>query len=452
MKKQQPCPEELISSMTIHGFPAILSSCNVKSKLFWFFTSFAALVGLVILVTLRLQEYKSYKVYTNVESSVKQEMPFPAVTFCNSYIRFLYNSPTMRNTSLQNKKCTDQDKNKDFDNACTLFLSGLRNAIRFDYNDQPDFPASFSRPKTWVPCFTLKNDVKFKQKTPAGGLQMFLYLNTSDTTEYSQELQLHTKLRNGLEILIQNEASALFFPYPDFVLQGGTSVDIALKKIEYRRKPSPYSNCVSSHPEVERMFGKYSEDNCIALCYFKQCLEVCNDLMPFVRYLFPKMSFDHSTEKSRPCAENFFAFQFNMEACKCNAPCFEVVYEKTIHTMQWPQGNQLQQLKDAIRQSPINQSFQHLTEEDFKKNFIRLQIKFPRSIIHLMEEEALYSAGSFVSEIGGLMGLFLGASLISLVEVFFVIMAFIRNIIQRKTRIENGKQTDAGCQEQEEKD
>eukprot|EP00794_Sanderia_malayensis_P009293 gene9293-10274_t len=164
------------------------------------------------------------------------------------------------------------------------------------------------------------------------------------------------------------------------------------------------------------------------------------------------MSFDHSTEKSRTCAENFYTFQFNMKACKCNPPCFEVVYEKTIHSMQWPQGNQLQQLKDAIRQSPINQSFQHLTEEDFKKNFIRLQIRFPKTIIHLVTEEELYSAGSFVSEIGGLMGLFLGASLISLVEVFFVIVAFIRNIIQRKTKIENGKKTDVEGQDHEQRD
>ena len=126
------------------------------------------------------------------------------------------------------------------------------------------------------------------------------------------------------------------------------------------------------------------------------------------------------------------------EKVKCDCPplCHEQVYSYTYSGRQWPHANYLKdvliaELCNRYYKKPFYESlcnkFQidNLTDTDLSnmsRNFAAVHVYFEDLNYELLEEEPLYNPVRFLSDIGGAMGLFTGASLLTYFEILHVIV------------------------------
>ncbi|XP_060598499.1 acid-sensing ion channel 4-A-like [Ruditapes philippinarum] len=63
--------------------------------------------------------------------------------------------------------------------------------------------------------------------------------------------------------------------------------------------------------------------------------------------------------------------------------------------------------------------------DKYRRNFLRVLIYYEDLNYELIEEEPLYEPVRFLSDIGGTMGLFLGASALTFVEILQLVLELI---------------------------
>ncbi|KAK3580736.1 hypothetical protein CHS0354_005746, partial [Potamilus streckersoni] len=148
--------------------------------------------------------------------------------------------------------------------------------------------------------------------------------------------------------------------------------------------------------------------------------------------------------------------------CNCSPPCKERVFEKTISGRSWPnkdyltnvlvqemceQKNNTNSTSSKSLSIPCqylkNQTFEAHADE-YQYNFLRVVIYFEDLNYESIEQEPLYEATRFLSDIGGALGLFTGASVLTIVELLQLIaeiIIYFSNKRHYKTKVEAFKQT-----------
>lgn len=63
-----------------------------------------------------------------------------------------------------------------------------------------------------------------------------------------------------------------------------------------------------------------------------------------------------------------------------------------------------------------------------------MELKFVGEYVEEVEHYVAYKLQNFISDIGGLLGLFMGCSVISIVEVFYLITNLFLNLLQKRRK------------------
>lgn len=66
-----------------------------------------------------------------------------------------------------------------------------------------------------------------------------------------------------------------------------------------------------------------------------------------------------------------------------------------------------------------------------------IEVIYTSDIVEEIEDFLTYKVQNFVADVGGLLGLFLGCSLLSLVEIFYFIFSALTKSFRRKNLVEN---------------
>ncbi len=429
---------KFLSSMTIHGYPRILSSRRFATKLVWTIICLSFSVIFLLLIISRARAYLDYEVFVSIENKIEQPMDFPALTICNSLLLGTHEtSPVV--TKLGGKTCGNVSKYPELKQGCKMFMTSVRGSITFDRKMQRPFPYNFKEPKSVTKCFTYNKNPILKQGIDNGGLRMLLYFNKSEVTNTMQNTYILDE-RVGLSVKIHDQSVDMVFPSHDLFLQSGMKTDITLRKIEYRRLKAPYtSKCVNNDRKVERLFGRYSITNCHGACFFDQVWAKCKDIPPLFRYLVPWRSFNHSTAESINCANSFQATSFDRSLCNCRPKCRDTAYTQMVQSIKWPTALQMKDLRSALANSTFRNSFQNLSDEELRDSFVNLNVRFADQNKQIVKEQAVYTLGSLISELGGLMGLFMGASCISLIEVLLLFLTSMKKFLNRNKEVQDIK-------------
>ncbi|XP_062577909.1 acid-sensing ion channel 1-like, partial [Saccostrea cucullata] len=108
----------------------------------------------------------------------------------------------------------------------------------------------------------------------------------------------------------------------------------------------------------------------------------------------------------------------------------QTLYQSTISGRVWPKESFLVRIKYFLR-SPKSLSF--------RDNFLKLVIYYEDTNYEEISEEPSYDGFRFLSDLGGAMGLFLGASVLSfleLVQLFVELSNYLRRkCLQRKNKV-----------------
>ncbi|XP_064599426.1 degenerin-like protein unc-105 [Liolophura sinensis] len=231
----------------------------------------------------------------------------------------------------------------------------------------------------------------------------------------------------GLRVTV-NYPKTMPFPSSDgMFVSAGMETDIGVKMVNISRLGGVYGSCENPGTFVREFGFEYSRAACQSICPHSYVMKECGCFDPSVRRLYPL----NVREKYSPCAnETELDCMENTElkvmiegslTCDCPNPCSETAYDTRPSSREWPEDGYLNALIDKVcRSESTKGSCNDLLRKppsEQRRNFVKLNVFYRDLNFETLSEEADYPESQFLSDIGGSIGLYVGLSVISIIEV-----------------------------------
>lgn len=442
---------------SLHGVGRIVETKTQVGKISWGVLLVGFLIFLSIMLFNVFTSYMSNNIYIVREKIQVEKMVFPSISFCPTAL--LRKSGLSKQSMLipmvfhmyQGKEhmvdvnklrianlLSHEDLHKGFKgiknvtpDADTLFMKKMFSGCRFGLDTPCYYPREFQETPVSLfegVCFKFNPTGNFTQMGEGSyyGLSIILFVNQSDTDSFSG-----FDVGSGMKLVIQSHET---FPFPlenGILVSPGYYTRIILQKQAYKRLPPPYpSRCRSSGKTIYP--GSYTPRNCKRSCFVRYAKKACNGTDAFVEF--------YSGEKRNPPLNKtelmcFYdkqieaAWPQNAKNCDCPLQCYEETYFPMVTHSLWPSPADLPYYK-KIFASSLGMNPTTMTDDYVYKNFIKLNIFFSELAYEKVTEMPEWTGQKLISDIGGQMGIWIGASLFSVLEliIFLFYMA--------KTRVE----------------
>ena len=449
--------KDVVASLSMHGLPRSVTSKTCCGRTFWLVVWLIFFVGFVFQVNKLVKKYRDFQVYRKVTTKASDHLEFPALTICNTNIFNFGDSadtssfPPTCDSSVQNSEAVKNNyslQSPVFLRGCSMFLSNLPDACKLNGLKICQFPRGFQPVKNYHQCYTYRGNSSLKQEMSGGpnGLQMIIFLNDSDFTHSSFgsfSLAYNTNMmsdsRKGIQILIHPDSV-----YPvGYNLRPATApvgycTEIIIKLVVMKRKKSPHpSNCSENgNPSYEKLFpGKYTHNHCIVSCFYLGAYEECGFVLDEARLWMPDDKFPKRENKTfaerRQCLSHFTKEFKPAAKCDCPLLCYELSYRYRASRYPWPQRWKMPQYSKYFAKA-LNIASTDVNETYVRNNFLMLDVFFEDFTYEEITEEAVYDGDSLMSDVGGHLGLLLGASIISVIEFIWLLLRVIIKKPKRK--------------------
>ena len=197
----------------------------------------------------------------------------------------------------------------------------------------------------------------------------------------------------------------------------GNEAFVAIQEHRHSNLPKPYSkvDCVADEGPYQPKYGQmkpqqnYNIETCLLDCMLHETFSCnCSVVEP------PYCTLIHYFTCAK---ERLFDY---VTKCDCQYPCKYTEYETQLSTLSLPTPSYISQATEW--------NLTHTTIDAIRENAIVLKVYFPNLQITKVKQFKAYSAFELISNLGGQLGLFLGASLISLGELleFMLQICFFR--------------------------
>eukprot|EP00794_Sanderia_malayensis_P017760 gene17760-19533_t len=423
---------EELQNLTIHG-PSRIASANSRwQRLVWTALLLCSVGSLIYVLVYTVSKHREKEVYVTQEKKISPTMSMPAITFCDTNVQSLAENPPPQaeylplNCSQRNWKFKNKINQKYFNMACKLFMANYSKHNMIIGQDAFKFPSMFTLTPSLCLCFTLNKYSNLKQAWSGerNGLQMVLHY---DENEYEGSKQNERPLedrRSGLLAFIHDPEEQLRITNSVY-LSPGYHTHVGIEKSIKIRQPSPFkANCTKNGNEniVSIIPGKYTVENCYYSCKSIAYYNACQYVPPTMRVFMP--------ESVYPNLWNFTSYKdylhckarvwrnFNYKKCNCSLPCREAIYKTKVSQNPWPQRWQADMFSKVIaeveREDPNNRNY---SIGEIRQKLMQVSFYYDELSEIVYEEKELYPIVNIFSDIGGQMGLLLGASCMSLIEV-----------------------------------
>ena len=395
-----------MDSLTIHGLGRVRSTKKNLMKIFWALLFLACLCGVVYSTYETLRLYFDYESYLSVTTEVKKSLALPVITMCNG-LRF----KSGKNTSVFTDgfdKYTDTYKR--------FCLMGV------DICEKPKIDQSLPS------CIIINPDENWKQYAPRPGMgfKMDFFLNDSDinTTSYN----IYDPSIMAINIFIHSKDVDGYQVDEVVRVKPGFLTEITIKKQRFTRLQHPYiSNCTVHKDKRDTYPGNYTVNGCMKRNFDTLVQSMCGNI--YTKY--------NNTEKlskeMNNCKINTLKkLPSLIDENVCQLPCWEVKYEvKSHYETKWPIGYEMELVKNHA-----NRSFGFWPTDDYVfSNFGRVVIGYDQFEVLHFEERPSSSPNKLLSDIGGSMGIYLGASIISITELFVVVSTLVIALLSKIKKV-----------------
>ena len=474
---------------TWHAIPNIAASDRVFVKIIWLVGMIISFSLCLILLIKNLIDFLNFEVETVVEILRDSDALFPTVTICSSlqvcglsnYSFDKYWSMYVRNELNSTGNLSTRDLNKILETYNTTFVSNkvkeyyfknisvgdfthaikknhesIRNMLisckyGSEYCSEMDF--EISRMSLFQRCYKFNSgrnmdssSSKIKKARRYGknyGLQLELYMGQQEkcksplSATYGAVAYVHNITENVTE-----DSNGVF-------LMPGSETNIAIDRIFVQSLSDPYNDCIenknlnppNSNKYIDQTFellnGSYSRSTCIQLCEQKFNIETNNcydESLPKIPrttnnlqdcvdksrspfdLLKKNMTWYYGSEKYKICDES------------CRDECEHVIYQKTISSSQFPTYT----YREAILQNDNISLKLEKASRTVGENSLSLNVFYKDGFYQDIKQKPSVTFDVWLSNTGGTLGLFLGASLLSLGELFEVFYEFIIHLIQKR--------------------
>jgi hypothetical protein len=386
---------DLIEKSTFHGIPNIIRTDKSITRSIWTIFTILSTIICILIIKKSIINYFDYNYVTNIDIIYEQPMEFPTISMCSCSLNII-------NMTL----------NK-FLKSCIFNNFNCKNEKYFMAFNDPVYKTCFrfnSGKQT--------NDSKL-QATIAGR---------------SGGLQVEVKETNGLLIFIHASSNP---PYPNenynningnsIFVSTGFSTDLAIDKTVTKRLGLPYNECVKSIESSDDL--NYNLNNKTLYMFIKNLNETYSQKRCF------KLCFDLDYINNNPCNctnnvtigsvwQKCFIEMENQDLNGCTS-----LYKNnfTSHNM----------INECSKYCPLECDFEqyeaflsfHVPENMSKNESLKLKIYFKDLTYILISQEPKIELFDLISGIGGLLGLFLGVSFLSFIEIFEILFEVIYLLI-----------------------
>ena len=215
------------------------------------------------------------------------------------------------------------------------------------------------------------------------------------------------------------------YVWPDennqFAVSLGTNTMVAVEKHTRKIRSKPYAeeSCVKDGPK------KMSNSACISRCLYQRSFT-----------FLPNCTCDvHATTGDTQCtlydyyfcSESFHEIDRAEEIRKCNCKqlCAETYYKYYVSSTDFPNS--------GLVEVAQYENWPHQNMSDIKNNYASVQIFFRSLTETVTEEKPEMSSIQLIGNIGGSLGLCVGASLITIVEVFELLWICCSKLLSKRT-------------------
>lgn len=365
---------ELVDSSSFHGFPRISTTKNILSKIFWLVASLASYAYCAYLVIGVILDYKKYEVVTRYESVNENRPPFPYVIFCD-------HDKNKTECIFNGEKCPDTDKTTS--KKCEVF------------NENASIPI-----------------LKSKEYGSGSGLRVRLYTNES----------------TWIRVYSANHSTQLVTD-PRYI-SPGLKTTFVIRRVFESRLPAPYSNCRMNETGTKKMDELnrvYYQSVCFYYCQYYLIAENCNMLDKFLEF-----SYLYYTNHTSDFYNSFYS--------TIRKVCNRTLYNEAIRDY-WNKGaNEVCKKLCPIQCNTFSLSISAFYEkmpDSFPTNYAEFYMFYETFDFTIISQTPKITSDVILGTIGGLIGLFLGASLLSFGEFFEILLRVATVFITSKKIIIN---------------
>uniref|UniRef100_A0A6I9M077 Bile acid-sensitive ion channel n=1 Tax=Peromyscus maniculatus bairdii TaxID=230844 RepID=A0A6I9M077_PERMB len=445
---------EFAISTSFHGIYNIAQNQSRVRKVLWLSVVLGSVSLLVWQVYSRLVNYFTWPTTTSIEVQYVEKIEFPAVTFCNlnrfqteavskfGIIVFLWDvvSKVLRLqeisgnhtessetldfvTSHQNFSITEFVKNNGF------FLN-QDTLLHCDFFGKPCGPKDFKHVFTeYGNCFTFNHgeNIQSKNKVSLSGRGLKLLFNVHQ--EEFTDNPMPGFADAGIIFVIHSPKKEPQFDGLGLSSPVGMHARVTMRQLKTVHQEYPWGEC---NPDIKlRDFTTYSTYSCLKECKAQHIQQQCGCL-PF---LLPGNGVECDLLKHYNCVSPILDHIELKGLCtmgthnsSCPVSCEETEYPATVSYSTFPSQRALKFLAKKLNQS----------QEYLRENLVNIEINYSDLNYKITQQQKAVSVPELLADVGGQLGLFCGASLITIIEIieyvltnfYWIVIFFLLKILE----------------------
>nr|XP_054756141.1 degenerin unc-8-like isoform X4 [Lytechinus pictus] len=278
-------------------------------------------------------------------------------------------------------------------------------------------------------CFTFNSgispDAEVIHTGKTGGLHGLHLTLFVEQPEYLGILSHQT----GAKVAIHHPTEK---PFPEDIalsVPTGHSTSIGMRQEFIKRLSGYYSNCTydGTNTNFTSTNGfKYSPAACKKMCYQLHLDNLCGCVDD--QLLDGHTHCDILNRTQQVCRKIVEELYLDDKlGCSCPSPCEEFKYLRTPSSSIWPSERYEEHIFRRLNITN-NEILTHILQSNdlSRKNILRLKIFYEDLNYEVVEMVPVYTIPSVLGSVGGLMGLYIGMSFISVFEVLFLVLRVIK--------------------------
>ncbi|XP_077176927.1 acid-sensing ion channel 4 isoform X1 [Paroedura picta] len=452
--------EEFAKTSTLHGIGHIFQHGHYTVRhLLWTVAFLGSLGFLIHVYTERVDFYFQYPHATALEEESLRNMTFPAVTICNlnrlrfsqlsghdlywagEFLGFLDSSDNIaapnhtdsevREMLSRKLKESREERNLPFDfrelheragHQMDQMLVECKFANRSC--NASDFKTVYTR---YGKCYTFNGDRNkprvTRQSGMGNGLEIMLDIQQEEYLPIWRETN-ETSFEAGIRVQIHSQDEPPYIHQLGFGVSPGFQTFVSCQEQRLTYLPQPWGSCRASVKGEQILPGyeTYSIAACRLQCEKEAVVRNCQCRMVHM----PGNESICSPNVYIECADHTLdaAVEDSQERCVCPTPCNLTRYGKEISMVRIPNKGSARYL---ARKYNRNETY-------IRENFLVLDIFFEALNYEAIEQKKAYNLAGLLGDIGGQMGLFIGASVLTVLEILDYIYEVIRDKVAHGLR------------------
>ncbi|XP_075685245.1 acid-sensing ion channel 4 isoform X2 [Rhinoderma darwinii] len=262
-----------------------------------------------------------------------------------------------------------------------------------------------------------------RQGGMGNGLEIMLDIQQEEYLPIWRETN-ETSFEAGIRVQIHSQDEPPYIHQLGFGVSPGFQTFVSCQEQRLTYLPQPWGNCQANAAtgEILQGYSMYSISACRLQCEKQAVVKSCSCRMVHM----PGNETICSPSKYNSCADNTLDSLVgdNNDKCICRTPCNMTRYGKEISMVRIPNKGSARYLAKKYNKN----------ETYIRENFLVLDVFFEALNYGTIEQKKAYDLPSLLGDIGGQMGLFIGASILTILEILDYLYEVIRDKVNKLFR------------------